>query len=107
MPGTFSLIAGGCLLDSVPGLPDSSKFRPELMSQERYCWCCKIVAVFRNNFVFPFEWDFQKFSEVILFFPFNGITFAKQVCVHICASACVLLFYNTFMMALSQFIFRK
>lgn len=83
MPGTFSLIAGGCLLDSVPDLPDSSKFRPELMSQGRCCRCCRIFA---------------EFSEVILFSPSNGILFAQEIGVRIyaraCARVCVYVYYD-------------
>lgn len=74
MPGTFSLIAGGCLLDSVPDLPDSSKFRPELMSQGRCWWCCRISA---------------EFSGVILFSAPNGLVCAQEICVHKHARACV------------------
>lgn len=72
MPGTFSLIAGGCLLDRVPDLPDSSKFRQELMSYRRYCWCCRIFA---------------GFSEIILFFSSNGVFMVVCVCecLHTCA----------------------
>lgn len=68
MPGTFSLIAGGCLPVSVPDLPDSSKFRPELMSQRRCRWCCRISA---------------EFPEVILFSPPDAITRAEEIQVHV------------------------
>ena len=83
MPGTFSLIAGGCLLARASDLPDSSKFRPELMSQWRCCQWCRFSGVF---------------SEVILFLP-NGIMFAWEISVHRQARArvclCVCTYYAT------------
>lgn len=72
MPGTFSLIAGGCLLASAPNLPDSSKFRAELMSWGRCCLCGSV---------------FVEFSEVILFSS-NMIMFAQGIYVPICARVC-------------------
>lgn len=63
MPGTFSLIAGGCLLAGASDLPDSSKFRPELMSRGRCCLCCSV---------------FVAFSEVNLLSS-NGIMFAQEI----------------------------
>lgn len=76
MPGTFGLIAGGCLPDSVPDLPDSSKFRPELMSQWRCCLCCRIFA---------------EFSQVVVFSPSNGTVFAQEIiCSYMYVCMCLL-----------------
>lgn len=68
MPGTFSLIAGGCLLACAPNFPDSSKFRLELVSWGRCCLCGSV---------------FVEFSEVI--FSSDTITFAQEIYVPICA----------------------
>lgn len=74
MPGTFSLIAGGCLLASASDLPDSSKFRPELMSHGRCCLRCLILVAF---------------SEVNLLSS-NRIMFVQEIDIH--RSACTRMF---------------